>query len=272
MKELFRKVITKLVFNYRLLNTKNRMDPSFFIVGAQKAGTTSLYRYLVQHPKVKSALIKEIHYFDLNNNKSLTWYKSFFPLKQEGYITGEASPYYMYHPLAIKRIANYNPDAKIILLLRDPVSRAISHYYHEVRNGREELNIKDAFEAEEARLKGEIERIKTNQNSFNHQRYSYRSRGLYLEQIKEIRKYFDDENIMIIDSEEFFKKTEYTVRQVFKFIGVSNDVKLKTQKRFNVGNNIKDPYEDKLIEELKVFYKEANLNLFDVIGRKGNWK
>ena len=120
----------------------------------------------------------------------------------------------------MKRLAEYNPDLKIIVLLREPSSRAISHYYHEVRNKREPLSMREALEKEDFRLKGEREKIVNNYSyvSFNHQRYSYKSRGLYAEQIKEIKKHFNDKNIMIIDSKNFFNKTQETVDDVLSFV------------------------------------------------------
>jgi len=112
-----KKKIIEVRHGLRRLTFGKRLKPSFVIVGAQKAGTTSLYRYLIQHPNIKSSLLKEIHYFDLNYNKSLSWYHLFFPLKtKKNNITGEASPYYMFHPFAIERIAKVNPDIKIKII------------------------------------------------------------------------------------------------------------------------------------------------------------
>lgn len=275
VKNIVKKIIFPVRFQLRQLVGGNRMKPSFIIVGAQKAGTTSLYKYLVQHPEIKSTLLKEVHYFDLNYNKQLSWYQSFFPLKRNNrHITGEASPYYMFHPLAIKRIAEYNPDIKIIVLLRDPTSRAISHYYHEVRLGRENLGMKEAFEAENIRLEGELEKFNINPyyKGNNYQRYSYKSRGLYADQIKEIKAYFKEENIKIIDSKDFFKQTKDIVKDVLNFIEVDPKLDIKTEKRFNVGNYAKDPDEEKIYMELKAFYKEPNAILFNAIGKHFDWE
>ncbi|MFL0352888.1 sulfotransferase family protein [Xanthomarina sp. GH4-25] len=274
IKSIIKKIIFPIRFNLRQLIGGNRMKPSFIIVGAQKAGTTSLYKYLVQHPEIESTLLKEVHYFDLNFNKPLSWYQSFFPLKRNNsHITGEASPYYMFHPLAIKRIAAYNPDMKIIVLLRDPVSRAISHYYHEVRLGREELGMKVAFEEENKRLEGELEKFKNNPyyRGNKYQRYSYKSRGIYVDQINEIKACFKEDNIKIIDSKDFFKQTKGTVRDVLSFIGVDPKFEIKTGKRFNVGNYVKDPDEEQVYTELKAYYKEPNATLYNAIGKRFDW-
>lgn len=274
IKTAIRKISIPLRLKYRQLVGGNRMEPSFIIVGAQKAGTTSLYKYLVQHSAIKSTLLKEVHYFDLNYDRPLSWYQSFFPLKnKEDTITGEASPYYMFHPLALKRIANLNPDIKIIVMLRDPVSRAISHYYHEVRLGREKLTMREAFDEENSRLQGELDKFKNDSNyiSSNHQRYSYKSRGLYLSQIEEIIKYFKEDNIKIIDSNEFFKQTKHVVKDVLNFLNKDSSFDIKTEKRFNSWKKIKDSEEEKIRIELKTFYKNPNKELFTLIGKKFDW-
>ena len=113
-----------------------RTLPDFLIIGAQKCGTSFLYRFLVKHPHVKSAFVKEVHYFDLNFAKGNNWYRSNFPLQVRNtrtYITGEASPYYLFHPHAARRASMVVPDAKLLILLRNPVDRAHSHYQHQVK-------------------------------------------------------------------------------------------------------------------------------------------
>ena len=274
LRNTVKKFLFPVKLKYRQVLGGERMKPSFIIVGAQKAGTTSLYKYLTQHPEIKSTLLKEVHYFDLNYDKPLSWYESFYPSKRDDkIITGEASPYYMFHPLAIQRIAKFDSTLKIIVLLRDPAKRAISHYYHEVRKGREKLGMRKAFEAEHDRLKGELEKIEKNPsyNSNNYQRYSYQSRGIYVDQIKKIKDRFEDNNIMIIDSVEFFNQTKSTVQRVIEFVGVNNEFNIKTNKRFNVRNGFKDPDEEEIYSELKVFYKEHNEALYNLIGKRFDW-
>ena len=175
-----------------------RSLPDFLIIGGQRCGTTSLYRYLARHPAVVSAVLnKGVHYFDTDYDKGLNWYRSHFP--SDPYkalvarrrnvtrvITGEGSPYYVFHPLAAARIADVLPAVKAILILRDPVTRAHSHYTHELARGFESLSFEEALEREEERLEGEEERMKTDPSyySFSHQHHSYVARGRYLEQIE----------------------------------------------------------------------------------------
>lgn len=135
--------------------------PDFLIIGAQRCGTISFYRLLCQHPLVEGAARKEVHYFDLHFQKGEEWYRSFFPeAEREDRVTGESSPYYIFHPLSAERAARLVPGARLIVLLRNPVDRAYSHYQHGLRRGYETLpTFEQALEAEPGRLAGEREKI-----------------------------------------------------------------------------------------------------------------
>ena len=124
--------------------------PDFLVIGAQKSGTTSFFHYIAQHPKIFDHKAKELHFFDLHYGRGAAWYRSQFPLLasvKKDSLVGEATPYYLCHPHAPKRIHGLVPDVKLIVLLRDPVDRAISHYFHEVKKGRETLSIDEAMMA-----------------------------------------------------------------------------------------------------------------------------
>lgn len=125
----------------RRLTANWRALPDFIVIGAQKGGTTPLSHYLMeQHPSVIPPTDKEVHFYDRNYEKGIRWYKAHFPLLRlldQGTATGEASPYYLAHPHVPGRIALNQPSVKMIALLRDPKSRAISHYHMSVRKGRE---------------------------------------------------------------------------------------------------------------------------------------
>src|SRR5688572_4751100 len=104
--------------------------PSFLIIGVQRGGTTSLYDYLVQHPRIAPAKRKEVHYFDIRYPNGPAWYRKQFSWwlnVRRNVMTGEASPYYIFHPAVPDRVRETVPDAKLIVLLREPVARALSH-------------------------------------------------------------------------------------------------------------------------------------------------
>ena len=151
---------------YGRLTAHRRMLPSFLICGGQRCGTTSLYRALATHPAViKAVLHKGVHYFDVAYERGLRWYQGHFPLQRHAdrvaaetgvaAQTFESSPYYMYHPHAMARIAEDLPDVKIVVLVRDPVERAYSQHAHEVARGFEtERDFLRARALEPARLRG----------------------------------------------------------------------------------------------------------------------
>jgi hypothetical protein len=174
---------------WRRLTAGRRTLPAFIIIGAQKAGTTSLYKYLRQHPNIVPALKKEVKFFDCNYDLGLDWYRSHFPYhsKLNGQkMTGEASPHYLFHPLAARRIANVLPEVKLIALLRNPVERAYSHYQLNVRRGREPLSFEQAIDKEEERLQGMREKILAGEDIplYNFLHYSYLAKGIYADQLQ----------------------------------------------------------------------------------------
>jgi len=265
---------------FQLLTCRLRMLPSFFIIGAQRSGTTSLYNYLASHPAIASSLMKEVHFFDFRYRKGVLWYRSHFPTllyqhfprstRGKSCIAGEASPYYICHPHAPKRIAAALPQAKLIALLRNPVDRAYSHYHHEVRLGFESLSFRDAVEREEERLRGEMERMLADENyySFNHHHFSYLSRGLYADQLSLWFRYLPREQFLIIKSEDFYSNPSGIYRQVTEFLGV-HAVELKEYKTYNYADySVMDPeLRDRLIRH----FGSHNEQLYEMLGRNLGW-
>ncbi|MGD1850642.1 MAG: sulfotransferase domain-containing protein [Cyanophyceae cyanobacterium] len=220
VRRFFRKVFKKK------LALGSASIPFFLIIGVQKGGTTSLYRYLQQHPQVQSALTKEIHFFDLNFDKGWGWYleqlgqKNELGEDDEKLLTGEASPYYIFHPLVPERVYRCAPIVKLIVLLRDPVARSLSHYHHERRWQFESLELEGAIDAENKRLMSEANNFFDNPYYQSHafQHHSYTSRGLYLQQLLAWEKYFSKANILIIQSEFFDKNIEIVLSKVSEFL------------------------------------------------------
>ncbi len=169
--------------------------------------------------------IKEVHFFDLNYENGLKWYKEFFRSKGlfGGTIAGEASPYYLFHPLVPQRVAHHLPKIKLIVLLRNPVDRAYSHFHHERMHKTEIIeNFEKAIEKENERITENEEylisgRIK---QSDAHQSFSYISRGLYARQINRWLKHFPLSQMMFIKSEDFFKNPENELHAVYRFLGI----------------------------------------------------
>lgn len=252
--------------------------PDFIIIGAQKSGTSSLYNYLSQHPDIIHPITKEVHYFDGgldpkvdNYQKGEAWYRAHFPLQSKlnyTFKTFEASPLYLYNPLTPRRISGLLPDIKIIVLLRNPTDRAISHYFHEVRGGKEKLPIWDALQVEEERLGPIIEKQDYKNNIFIH--HSYKSRGLYHDQLVRYFKYFPRENILILNSEKFFKNTNETLKCIYRFVGIDQDFNLNDSTPRNVGKN-KVSADPKVYDYLNDYFRNNNQKLYNLINQNYGW-
>ena len=210
------------------------MTPAFLIVGGQRCGTNSLYEYLAAHPNVGRARpLSEVHYFDLNYEKGERWYRGHFPTRAKAalaerqtgsvLICGESSPYYMFNPLAPQRIADSLPDAKLIVLLRNPVERAYSHYQHERSQGREPLSFAAAIEQETERLAGEEQRIGGDPGyvGVHHQRHSYLARGLYADQLERLFSIFGTERVLVVISEDLFSAPAGVYERTLSFLDLA---------------------------------------------------
>ncbi len=269
----------KATENIRYAASTFRTLPDFLIIGAAKCGTTSLYNYLIQHPQVLPSLKKEVHYFDFKFDKGTNWYKLHFPFKWQKeknnipVMSGESSPYYLFHPLAPKRISELLPYRKHLCLLRNPVDRAISNYNHRFRSGFETLPIEKAFEMEQERIAGEEDKIIKNQNyvSYDLYFYAYVARGIYADQLARWFKYVPKEDILIMNSEDFYANTKKHFEAVLKYLKLEpyNKIQFKV---FNSGKqeeyyNINPDLREKLIE----FYRPHNKRLYDLLGVQFDW-
>ena len=221
-----KQAVSSLLLAARLPAGRLGMLPSFLIVGAQRAGTSSMKRALSQHPALFNPILyKEVHYFDLSYHRGLGWYRSRFPLQARAGTTGvafESTPYYMFHPLAPERIARDLPGVKLLVLVRDPTERAYSAHAHEVYLRYETEPFERALELEATRLEGEEERIVTEPGyvSYSHQHHAYRTRGQYTEQLERLEQVFGRERIHVVDSEAFFQTPEPVYDAVLEFLGV----------------------------------------------------
>ena len=216
-----------------VLTSRSRILPGFLIVGAQRCGTSSMYRALVQHPNVLPAgLNKGVHYFDVDFDRGTDWYRSHFPLRRTAAqverrtgapaVTFESSPYYMFHPLAGERIAAVLPGIKVICLLRDPVERAYSAHAHELARGFEDLAFEDGVEQEPRRLEGEIARMKQGAGYESHhlQHNAYVLRGEYVDQLERLALTLGRDNLHVVDSQDFFTDPLVAFQGVTDFLGL----------------------------------------------------
>jgi hypothetical protein len=279
---LARKAVKRAAQAYTRPTSRLRLLPSYLIIGAQRAGTTSLHRYLVQHPAVKTSLrTKGVHFFDGDDyGKGMAWYASRFPSKPYRWyvrrrhgvdlITGEASPYYVFHPHVPSRVAEHLPDVKLILLLRDPVQRAYSHYQHELSRGYETLSFDEAIEREPDRLAGETERMLADPryNSFSHRHYSYLARGLYADQLAIWRSLFPDEQLLVLPSEQFFADPKATFGRVLDFLRLPIFVPSGFEQHNAERYGRMSPA---MRRRLTAYFAEPNQRLYQTLGQDFGW-
>lgn len=261
----------------------DRPPPDFVIVGAQRCGTTSLFRALTKHPAMMPNVInaKGVHYFDTSYHQNMAWYFAHFPSRVQrdrhsakvghNAIVGEASPYYMYHPAGAERMAQAIPNAKIIVLLRNPVKRAISHHQHMVWEGHESIeDIDKALDSESIRLDGIEQRLMADRSfvSRAHQHYSYMARGHYAPQLKRLFEHFDRKKVLVMTTEKLISDSTTSLSSIQSFIGLEPDPSIELEKR-----NASSTFEPRpeTIQRLTDEYAESNARLDGLVDIEIPW-
>lgn len=262
-----------------------RQLPDFLVIGAKRGGTTSLFNYLLQHPCVPTLFpsrsnIKGVHFFDTNFARGVAWYRSHFPsLPYRAYqrrargretVAGEASPYYIFHPHAPRRAHRVVPAAKLIVLLRNPVDRAYSHYRERVRHAREPLSFEEAVEQEPVRLKGEVERMLEDESyySYAHEQSSYVSQGIYVDQLKAWLELYSRDRVCILRSEDFYADPQRAYDRVLAFLGLP-PWQLRNMRRYNFHPSLE--LKPSTIRELAEYFAPHNQRLGEYLGMDLGW-
>lgn len=212
----------------------------FMIIGAQKSGTTALAHFLSQHPKISMSRVKENHLFDSEAydpawtiNDINCQYAETFDAESEDKIKGEATPIYLYWKEVIPELRKYNPSLKLIVLLRDPVERAISQYQMERARGNERLPFWLALFAESWRLRNDTNKRAA---TSSHRIHSYRNRGLYSKQLEVVFNQFSERQVLMLTNAELSERHSQTLKRVFDFLEVSIEPKIAQEKIFSSGN------------------------------------
>ena len=270
----------KIGMALRVATGNLRALPDFVIIGAARAATTSLYRYLVRHPQIVPARTKEVHYFDIYYAKGLRWYRAHFPttggLRRltrktgERHITGESSPYYLFHPTAAERAARDVPEAKLIVCLRNPVDRAISPYHFEVRTGGETLSLEEALDAEKKRVADASRKMEADPYYYSviHQRRSYVARGIYVDQLKTWHARFPREQMLILGTEDLAADAVAAVRRCCEFLGIRPWAPEECP-IYNACDY--EPPDTAVTERLREFFAPHNRRLCEYLGTDFGW-
>jgi hypothetical protein len=258
-----------------------RMMPDWLVIGAQRGGTGSLFEYIVSHPLVGRSAVEEIHYFDRHYAQGIDWYRGHFPirLRMKAAVlasggkpsTGEATPNYISHPLAPGRIAQALPGVRLLVLLRNPVDRAYSHFQHERDIGHEPLaTFEEALENEQPRLEGEMERIMNDDGyySFPQQHFSYVLRGRYAEQLERLFSIFQRERVLVLCSEHLLNNPAVVYARVLRFLGLPEHL-LRHFPRKSVLRY--PPLDPAIRSRLQGVFEADNERLFKLIGADFGW-
>ena len=255
----------------RRATVAGRPLPRFLILGAQKSGTSSLHAYLAEHPRIAPAFRKEVHYFDLQSHKSLASYRARFPHVASDVLCMEASPYYLMHPQVPHRVAATLPDARFVVLLRNPIDRAVSQHNHELVLGFENRPLEEALEAEESRLLGQRERMECDPRyqSFSYAHHSYVERGKYADQLERWFGHVDRSRFLIVQAERLFEAPADVVAETQEFLGLPIDVPAGLE-----AHNARRyaPIAPQLRAELRARFEPHNERLYELLGVDYGWR
>ena len=271
------KFVYNAYLNYCKLTGPFRMKPDFIIIGSEKCGTTSLYEYLKKHPSVVASKGKEVSFFDKNFHRGDGWYRSFFPSLLTKYfkkiITFEATPRYFIHPHAAERISKLYPNVKLIVLFRNPVDRAYSHYEQEtIYAGRETLPFEDALEKENERISKEYEKMEQDENYYpcSYYWFSHKEGGMYFKHLTRWMKFFSKEQFLFVKSEDLFTNPTETYNEILKWLELS-PYELSEYKIYKE-RNYREKLDSTMREKLNNFFQSHNEQLYKFLNRDFNWK
>ncbi|MDQ6606648.1 MAG: sulfotransferase domain-containing protein [Actinomycetota bacterium] len=260
---------------------RGRTLPDFVIIGAAKAGTTSIYAWLCQHPYVARAGAKEIHYFSWHHDRGADWYRSHFPLERDRasftaehdrpFATGEGSPTYLPSPNAPLRMATLIPEVKLIVVLRDPVDRAYSQFQMRRRDGFEPVDsFATAVALEDERVDGGRARALSTQAKDGQLEVgrTYLMRGRYAEQLDRWFQYFPREQFHVLTTDQLAADSQNALDGLHNFLGLPSHRVERLEARFATQY---DPLASEDRELLDEYFREPNERLCHLLGQDFGW-
>ncbi|MGK2955522.1 MAG: sulfotransferase domain-containing protein [Solirubrobacterales bacterium] len=258
-----------------------RVLPDFIVIGVHKGGTTSVYEYLAQHPQVVPAFEKELQYFTSFFDNDERSYRAKFPnVARMGAVrrragraaTGEASPSYISNPRAPARVRAMVPEARLVLLLRNPVDRAVSAFHHNKKKTPWEdlATFSEAVDRELGELSDELELVLADDSRSleEYLHHCYLRRGVYLEQIKWWHAHFPPEQLLILQYERLSTSPEALLLEIEQHLGLEPWVPDELE-RFNT--NTYPDLEDDLRRKLVEYFAPHNEELFEYLGERFDW-
>lgn len=266
---------------YGTATADQRVLPDLVIAGAQRCGTTALTEALYRLPVVeRPRLGKGSHYFSYNHHRGWDWFRGQFPTEAQAervradhgrsLFVYDACPYYLFHPFAIERLAAELPDAKVLVMLRDPVRRAESHYHHSVAHGHETLTLPEALDAEAGRLAGEVDKMAADPAywSLAHEHHSYVSKGQYAEQVEHLWAHVPREQTMVVEAEAFYRDPTAELAAITDWLELPA---VSLVERDNRNSHAYDPMSSATRSRLEGAFADSNERLFEMLGRRLDW-
>lgn len=238
------------------------MKVDFIICGVQKGGTSALVAYLREHPEICMAKRKEVHFFDTESNftgnrPDYSAYHAAFNPDLSHKLIGEATPSYMYWQNAPKRIREYNPAMKLIVVLRNPIERAYSHWNMAKAKKFESLSFWDAIQNERERCRTVL--------PYQHKMYSYVDRGFYLEQLQRLWAYFPKEQVLVLRNECLRDDPTETLQTVCSFLGISPFQRVEDKDIHS------RPYDSRITDQEKEYLQSVYEHEIHQIEQTLNW-
>lgn len=248
--------------------------PSFIVLGAQKAGTNSLFSILDQHSSIQASEIKEIHFFDNDqwfSDQNYNDYHAYFPIRgllNHSSKSFEATPIYLYHPEVPERLHSYNKNLKFIVMLREPASRAFSswtmYHFHLKEGSFKQWHDPRSFD--EA-VNQELQNF--NSGSYYTDKIGYVRRGIYFEQIERFLKFFSKDQFLFIENKALRNEFDQTVADICTFLDVKQE---KLEQVFSNKSKVDKKHEyENTIQSLKDFYRPYNEKLFALLNKEFDW-
>ncbi len=258
--------------------------PDFYIIGVQKSGTSALYDYLIEHPSIYPSRTKEVRYFDKYYKNGINWYKVNFPLTIQKtsvkkilgkpFVTGEATERYIDHPRVPERIKNITPNAKFIVLLRNPIERAYSHWnmLKTSVKDKEKCSFEEAIKLEEERNAGKFEKLLNDPDYYddNFFRFSYLKRGIYVEKLKHWMNVFPRKQFLIIKSEDFFQNPSKNYTEILSFLDLPS-IDLQDYQKIGAGKYKNSKIDPSFRKQLVEYFKPYNEQLYQFLGVNYQW-
>lgn len=276
----WRRKARKAWLDIKHVSAKDNSLPDFYIIGTMKSGTTALYMHLETHPDILPAHHKEVHYFNTHRDLGERYFRSNFPPasacepRENSWgrqIVGEATPDYVFHPASAKLCQKITPNARFIMLMRNPIDRAFSHWKQGRRFEFEDQDFDRAVALEERRLAGEADKLERDIHyySYRHQMYSYLARGRYAEQIERWLTYFRREQMLFINSDDMFKNGLDVYGRVTDFLGISD---WKPKEFSLVFKGLEGDMAPETRSSLREYFEPHNQRLYALMGEDYGWR